>query len=136
LSSRPASPATDAVGARHLLFVYGTLLAAEKNHSLLAKSEFAGSAFTVAAFDLFDWGEYPAMAPGGCTRVAGELYWVTRAELEVLDDFEGHPSLFRRSLIALSDDRSAHAYLAARARSTAPAIPHGDWRRWRAERLQ
>jgi gamma-glutamylaminecyclotransferase len=117
---------------RTLLFVYGTLLPGEPSHALLASSENAGPACTSASFELGDCGEYPALCRGGTSAVLGELYWIADATLAMLDEFEGHPHLFRRSRIALADGRDAEAYLAG---PGAPAplvsIPGGDWRAWR-----
>jgi gamma-glutamylaminecyclotransferase len=116
-----------------LLFVYGTLLSGEANHALLDGCETMGPAHTAPVFDLYDCGDYPVMVRGGTTAVAGELYRVAPAMRARLDEFEGHPHLFRRSRIALTGGQQAHAYLAAEA---APAriclIPRGDWRAWRA----
>jgi gamma-glutamylcyclotransferase (GGCT)/AIG2-like uncharacterized protein YtfP len=119
--------------SRILLFVYGTLLSGEPNHALLGSSESAGSARTAPAFDLLHLGDYPAMARGGHTAIAGELYWVDGATRDRLDEFEGHPSLYRRTRIALDDGRFAQSYVLCR-RTTADdiRIAHGDWRLFRA----
>jgi gamma-glutamylcyclotransferase (GGCT)/AIG2-like uncharacterized protein YtfP len=132
LPERGASRHNDAMEARMsriLLFVYGTLLSGEPSHALLGASESAGSARTARAFDLLDLGEYPAMARGGHTAIAGELYWIDRATRARLDEYEGHPHLYRRTRIALDDGRHAQSYVLCR-RTTAEdrRIETGDWR--------
>lgn len=116
---------------RTLLFVYGTLLSGERSHALLGASEGAGPARTSASFDLVDCGEYPALRHG-TSAVTGELYWIGDETLAVLDEFESHPELFRRSRIVLADGREAEAYVAGpRAPASLGSIPGGDWRAWR-----
>lgn len=116
--------------SRILLFVYGTLLSGEPNHPLLGASESAGSARTAPVFDLLDLGDYPAMARGGHTAIAGELYWIDDATRARLDEFEGHPHLYRRTRIELDDGHFAQSYLLCRRTTAADMrIAHGDWRR-------
>jgi gamma-glutamylaminecyclotransferase len=111
-----------------LLFVYGTLMAGEPSHALVAESAALGKALTEPAFELLDCGEYPAMIGGGATAITGELYSVSPETLDRLDEYEGHPSLFRRSLIALADGREVEAYLGTDTTERRRVIPGGDWR--------
>jgi gamma-glutamylaminecyclotransferase len=110
------------------LFVYGTLLSGQRSHDLLRGSLFAGSARTAPVFDLLDLGEYPALVTGGHTAIHGELYWVARATRANLDDFEGHPTVYRRSWISLAGGELAETYLLALPSTAYRSIPHGDWR--------
>jgi len=108
------------------LFVYGTLMRAGANHTLLAGARFEGAASTAPGFALVDLGAYPGMVRGGAAAVAGELFEVDRAILARLDRFEGHPRLFRRARVPLADGRPAHAYLLDPAHAAAhPPIPPG-----------
>ncbi len=93
------------------LFVYGTLMRAGANHALLAGARFEGAARTAPGFALVDLGAYPGMVRSGAAAVAGELFRVDRATLDRLDRFEGHPHLFRRARVPLTDGRPAFAYL-------------------------
>jgi gamma-glutamylaminecyclotransferase len=119
-------------GGPRLLFVYGSLLSNEENHGLLdvgRGAQFAGEAETEAAFDLVDLGRYPALVFGGATAVAGELYWVTKRVITALDEFEGHPDLYRRDRIKLADGRFVEAYLFDTDRTRGyPRIASGRWR--------
>jgi gamma-glutamylcyclotransferase (GGCT)/AIG2-like uncharacterized protein YtfP len=118
------------------LFVYGTLLPGESNAGLLRGASRIGPAMTVARYDLIDCGDYPALRAGGHTNVRGELFLIDDRRLARLDDYEGHPTLFERRLVALAGGGSAIAYLTPVGTRRAPArtIPGGDWRRHRRER--
>jgi gamma-glutamylaminecyclotransferase len=112
------------------LFVYGTLMAGQANAVELAGARFLGAARTAAAYTLYDLGPYPALCAGGATAVDGELYDLTPGQLDRLDAFEEHPTLYCRTPISLCDGRAAVAYLlAARPPAGAAAIAEGDWRR-------
>jgi len=114
--------------ATTLLFVYGTLLAGERNHSLLAEAEPHGAACTAAAFDLVDYGGFPAIVPGGTTAIAGEVYAVDDPTLAAIDRLEDHPHLYRRTALCLADGRLVEAYLLDRDRAVGlPRLPSGDW---------
>jgi gamma-glutamylaminecyclotransferase len=115
--------------ARTRVFVYGTLLPGEANHSLLARSRSLGPARTLPAYELYDLGGYPGLVPGGVTVVLGELYEVDAATLSRLDELEEHPRFYRRTPIVLADGRTAEAYLLeASAVLGGRFIASGDWR--------
>jgi gamma-glutamylaminecyclotransferase len=111
------------------LFVYGTLLRGEPNAGWLSGARFLGPCSTRAAFTLIDLGPYPAMTAAGDGVVHGELYEIDAATLARLDDFEGHPDLYRRTPLLLADGSVAQAYLLANAAPGTPVIVSGDWRR-------
>jgi molybdenum cofactor guanylyltransferase len=110
-----------------LIFVYGTLLAGESNHGLLAQAEFLG-ADRLHHADLYHLGEYPMMLPGKGT-VTGEVYRVTRDTLAHLDILEEHPQIYFRGQIILESGRSSQVYW-GRSQHTVncPGIACGDWR--------
>lgn len=118
------------------MFVYGSLLAGEPNHGVLAGAELVGPAVTAPAFELFDLGAYPALVAGGTRSVVGEVYAVDAAVLRRLDALEGHPGFYRRARIALElGGRTAEAYL-LRAEQVVGrrVVASGDWRGYRRER--
>jgi gamma-glutamylcyclotransferase (GGCT)/AIG2-like uncharacterized protein YtfP len=123
----------DAVSGLHRLFVYGTLLRGEVNAHLMVAARLVGAARTVSAYQLRLLDGYPALLPGGQTAVSGEIHLVDARLLSELDEFEGHPTLFRREAVALAGGGQAEAYLFARPDTvtSAPLIVGGDWRRWR-----
>jgi gamma-glutamylaminecyclotransferase len=100
---------------------------------VLAGARFVRGARTAARYTLVDLGPYPALVEGGDTSVAGELYEVEEALLEVLDAFEGHPDVYIRMPVELAAQSEAQtvfeAYVlpADRAREF-PRVPSGDWR--------
>ena len=71
------------------VFVYGTLLAGEPNHRLLARARLVTEARTKPAFELRDLGSSPRLVRGGAHAVAGEVYEVDEATLAALDRLEG-----------------------------------------------
>lgn len=112
----------------HRVFVYGTLLAGQPNHHVLAGARFLGPARTLPAFELVSLGPYPALVPGGATAVVGEVYEVTDAGLARLDWLEGYPDLYDRQAIPLADGTRAIAYMQPPAQAEGmPRIPSGDW---------
>jgi gamma-glutamylcyclotransferase (GGCT)/AIG2-like uncharacterized protein YtfP len=112
------------------LFVYGQLLAGERDHELLAGSEPLGVAHTDPAFQLIDIGAYAALVPGGSTSVAGELYLVDPKACLEIDVRREVPILFKRARIRLVDSAYAEAYVMdpdqVRGRRR---LHHGDWRK-------
>lgn len=92
------------------VFVYGTLLRGEASHALLEGARFVGEAITAPRYTLHDLGDYPGLVEGGATAVEGEVWSVGEELLARLDDFEGHPELFRRAPIALAGARDVVAY--------------------------
>lgn len=121
---------------RRRVFVYGTLLAGEPNHGVLAGAELVGPAVTAPAFELFDLGAYPALVAGGTRAVAGEVYAVDAAVLRRLDALEAHPAFYRRARIALElGGRMAEAYLLRPDQVVGRrVVVSGDWRSYRRER--
>lgn len=114
------------------VFVYGTLLRGEPNHSVLASAKFIRAAQTVPAFRLVNLGAFPGLVWGGETAVHGEVWEVDDVTLSRLDRLEGHPTLFQRSAIVLADGVCIDAYLyPARNLRSAPEIPSGSWRKHR-----
>jgi gamma-glutamylcyclotransferase (GGCT)/AIG2-like uncharacterized protein YtfP len=112
---------------QHLVFVYGTLLAGEVNHHLLAGAEPVGAHRTEPRFTLVQLGAYPGLIRGGRTAVFGEVYRVDRAGLKALDRLEDYPRLYDRQLIPTRFGR-AWTYLYRGPVADRRAIPTGDWR--------
>lgn len=111
---------------RALVFVYGSLKRGFRNHAELAGATFEGPARTAAAYRLVVMGEYPALAPGD-RSIEGELYGVTPALLEHLDEFEGEE--YARRALELADGRSAEAYFATElALDCATPVDADSWR--------
>jgi gamma-glutamylaminecyclotransferase len=117
------------------VFVYGTLMRREHNHRLLAGSAFLGEARTEEGFTLHDLGGCPGMTRDGSGRVSGEVYEVTPGVLHALDELEGYPDWYRRTIIQLEVGSHVEAYLmTADQVQGARLIPSGDWRK-RTEKI-
>jgi gamma-glutamylcyclotransferase (GGCT)/AIG2-like uncharacterized protein YtfP len=111
---------------RHV-FVYGTLLAGEVNHHLLAGCELLGRHRTDPRFTMLDLGAYPGVARGGSTAIAGEIYRVDSKRLELLDRLEDYPRLYDRVLIPSPYGRAWIYPYRGRVNGRA-VIRSGDWR--------
>ncbi|EFO22354.2 hypothetical protein LOAG_06127 [Loa loa] len=88
-----------------LVFVYGTLKRGEPNASIMADlitgmHRFVGTGKTINTYPLIIASEYNIPfcldKPGIGNRINGELYEIDEQKLEVLDEFEGHPTFYRR----------------------------------------
>ena len=88
-----------------LLFVYGSLKKGFDNHNLLSKSaKRLGKAHTVKKFAMFEdsFGNYPYIIDTPVSKINGELYQITRAELmQRIDEFEGAPDFYIRKKIEI-----------------------------------
>jgi len=108
LASRPM--AESGAAERLRLFVYGTLLAGEREHSLLDGAEFLGRIRTAPAYTLVDLGPFPALVGSGNVSVDGELYLIDRQRRFTIDVKKQWPSLFQRIFVTLADGSQAEAY--------------------------
>jgi gamma-glutamylaminecyclotransferase len=115
---------------RYRLFVYGTLLAGERDFGLLEGATLLSTARTQPIYQLIDLGAYAALVAGGSMSALGELYDVDLETLTRVDVARQVPALFRRAPVQLIDVEGAHAYFisADQARGRR-RLHHGDWRR-------
>lgn len=98
----------DKKNEKTLLFCYGTLKRGGSNHEhFMVGCEFMGSARLSDDTTLYTNGSYPMMVPcepgAEGAGVEGEIFSVDTQALRRLDSFEGHPSLFKRSPVTLSE---------------------------------
>jgi len=99
------------------LFVYGTLRKGYWNHySYLASSLFVGEALTVKEFTLYVSGIPYMVEPKGDladrAQIKGEVYFITKDELEEIDSLEGHPTSYKREPIMVTVDNKEIEVLA------------------------
>jgi gamma-glutamylaminecyclotransferase len=111
------------------VFVYGTLLAGEGNHHLLASARLIAPAQTLPEYSMADFGGFPAVTAGGTVTIAGEVYEVDGPTLEALDRLERHPRWYVRTPIRLADGTHAQTYLMRPEQVEGlPSVASGDWR--------
>lgn len=111
------------------MFVYGTLMKGELHHTSIAHARFLRAAATRPEFELIQVDYYPAMLPGGTTRVVGELYEVDDQTLRQLDELEEVPDYYERRSIVLEDGTEALTYVLPRERADGGSpIPSGYFR--------
>ena len=117
----------------HRVFVYGTLLAGERNarHALDARRVPAYARGTI--YDT-GWG-FPAFVRKGKTRVMGELLLVDDEGFKSMDRLEGYPRLYRREQIQVNlvggGRVLAWVYIMNRLPEGAKVIEGGDWKAYR-----
>lgn len=81
------------------IFVYGTLRRGTEGNALLKDSRFIGKAKTTQKYVMYV-DAIPYVFKGEkVSYIAGEVYAVKKSTLELLDDYESHPDLYRRELI-------------------------------------
>ncbi len=112
-----------------LVFAYGTLKRGFPNHSVMEGSLFIDVAQTKEPFALYS-GKYPyAVRQPAVSRIAGEIYLVTAAKLAELDEFEGHPDLYHRSVteVVTSAGTSLPAWLYFYPRAEGQLLSSGEY---------
>ena len=113
----------------HKVFVYGTLIAGERN------AHWAGNARRQKAWTLgtiHDTGcRFPAFVKRGRTHVKGEVLTVNDDGFKSMDRLEGYPHLYRREQIQVhlvgGGNVLAWVYIMNNLRKDAPVIESGDW---------
>jgi len=85
------------------LFIYGTLKRGHSRAGALKEQRFLGEAQTVPKYRMVDCGDYPGLvAADEGVSIAGELWEVDQACLDMLDELEGVSlNLFRRAAVEL-----------------------------------
>lgn len=90
------------------VFVYGTLMSGESNHSIMRNAEFLGEDIVEGA-QLFHLGTHPMLVRGEGI-VGGECYRISLKTLETLDRLEGHPEYYHRKQTCLKSGRQMYVY--------------------------
>lgn len=84
------------------VFVYGSLKMGNHNSVLLSEAQYVGDFQTSPEYFLLDYGNFPAVVPGGTTSIKGEVYLVDDHILSELDILEGYPDFYDRNIINVS----------------------------------
>ncbi|MFD1037855.1 gamma-glutamylcyclotransferase [Virgibacillus byunsanensis] len=122
----------------NLIFVYGTLRQGERNHHYLEGSRCIYMQAWVNG-QLFDTSYgYPIMKPSDSVKVFGEVYEVTDAQFDRINDLEGYiengsDNLYERVPITVYNDKGniieAITYVSGRSlEHSIDDIPFGDWK--------
>jgi len=111
------------------LFVYGSLKQGYPLHHYLTESILSGSCSTAPGYAMYSCGSFPCMIrdPENWIGVHGELYEVESGVLDAIDFVEGHPTMFAREEIVLSDGQTAQAYIYQNPIDHMIHYPEGVW---------
>ncbi|GGJ07747.1 gamma-glutamylcyclotransferase [Alicyclobacillus cellulosilyticus] len=119
----------------YTVFVYGTLRRGEANRAVMAPFVVRELGLGKIRGTLYDLGAYPAVVLRGFGLVAGEWVEVTDRGLFVLDQLEGYPGLYDRTIVQDVRGRwQGFVYHMRRVPQGAVRIPGGDWVAWRKRR--
>lgn len=89
-------------------FAYGTLKRGHARHAFLRAESFLADVRSRPRYQLIDLGAYPGLLRDGQTSVRGELYDVSEACLERLDEVEAvDDGLYERGHIELIENEFA-----------------------------
>ena len=111
------------------IFVYGTLLKGRSNyerHLAPANPVMRGE---IEGFEMYDLGSFPGVVKG-IGRVKGEVYRVTKEQLERIDFLEGEGSLYKKEAVTVKGNFSedgevtAYVYLYNQSIDHLPKIPY------------
>ncbi|ARN74381.1 gamma-glutamylcyclotransferase family protein [Oceanicoccus sagamiensis] len=108
------------------VFVYGSLKSGFHNHALLATSCYLGACRTPPRFSMYDLGAFPAVAEGGTTAIYGEVYKVGDDVLALLDQLEGHPEWYCRTVIE-TEYGDSYIYLIQESMTAYAQVEDGLW---------
>ena len=107
-----------------LLFVYGTLKKDNANSFMLDSSDFLGKAVTVKHMYMLSFGCPAVILPISTgidelyinmepLPILGELYKISKRTFKFIDNLEGYPDLYDRSLqsVTFGDNKAVKAYI-------------------------
>lgn len=106
-----SKPVLKLEGEKDLVFVYGTLKAAESAAYKLKDSTFLGSVLSPVGWTLTGHNDaFPKAWPYGGRRVKGEVYIVSKNTLNLLDSYEGYPTFYSRKRIQVILENGSEVY--------------------------
>jgi gamma-glutamylcyclotransferase (GGCT)/AIG2-like uncharacterized protein YtfP len=121
------------------VFVYGTLRAGGALHAHMKGADLVCSAGAVRGYAMFDLGFYPAVEATWVRTalVVGEVYEVDAAHLARLDQVEGVPHLYQRTLVDVvvgggsdgEDTVEAFIYTMQQGQANGDYVLGGNWMR-------
>lgn len=109
------------------IFVYGTLKQGfHANHFLAGRAEFIDEDRIEGS--LYNLGAFPGFKTEGSNMVKGEVYEITSVDLpEMLDSYEGYPSLYDRVKIRTEKGYMVWVYVINQQMIGCEPIVEGVW---------
>jgi len=88
------------------VFVYGSLKKGYSNSNLLNDQEYLGEFKTLDKYSMVSLGTFPGVfLNGGSSQIQGELYEVSQACMDSLDQLEGYPNFYDRVLVQIENSQ-------------------------------
>lgn len=110
------------------LFVYGSMLSGQRDHSVLEAAALLGRVLTLPRYTLVDIDRYAALIAYGTTAVQGELYLIDLMPLAMVDRAYQVPHLFQRKSVALADGTMAETHVMTMEQVRGKRrLGHGNW---------
>lgn len=112
-----------------LVFVYGTLLKGRSNYEHFLAPANPVMRGEIEGFEMYDLGSFPGVVRG-TGNVKGEVYRVTKEQLERIDRLEGEGSLYKKEAVPVrgnfqeDKDVTAYVYLYNHNVENLPKIPY------------
>lgn len=113
------------------IFVYGTLMKGEFNHSILSSPHvnYLKNGITKRNYTLYNLGAFPGMVANGSNSVVGEIYEVDDFTINMLDGLESHPTFYKRTKIELQGGEKVQTYILNESYlEGCEIIKSGDWK--------
>lgn len=112
------------------VLVYGSLKAGFGNHPVITRAggKLLGVVKTLPRYTMISMGYFPGVLNGGDTAITGEIYEVD--SLRGLDALEGHPSFYKRELVATDNGDTVWMYILNRdytIRHNGQEVESGEW---------
>ena len=96
------------------VFVYGTL---KSNGHVRGLNKFPGAVIVGKAttlypdYDMIDLGSFPGVLLQGTSKVVGEVWEVDEDTLKLLDQIEGYPTFYDRTVVHTTEGKAWMYYL-------------------------
>jgi len=111
------------------VFVYGTLLKGQSNYNRFLAPANPVMRGEIDGFEMYDLGAFPGIVRGD-GKVKGEVYRVTKKQLEEIDRLEGEGILYKKESVKVEgnffEDRTvtAYVYIYNQSVTNCPQIPY------------
>jgi gamma-glutamylcyclotransferase (GGCT)/AIG2-like uncharacterized protein YtfP len=117
-------------GDKFLLFVYGTLMRDGIRNKAIKDQKFLRDVKTTPEYAMLDLGSYPGLVrvENGGRQIEGELWEIDTPRIELLDQIEGAPNLYRMEEVKIDgEDGPIYAYFFRLRTKNTPIYEASRW---------